>query len=118
MNAPVPGLKPTTYIGQDVPRANAKRLLAGRGQYVDDIRLPRELHAAFVRSPHAHAKIVHLNLDAARKAKGVFWCGSGIDIAKAVSPWVGTLTHFKGLKSAPQYAVALDRVYFLDGWHS
>ena len=94
MNAPVPGLKPTTYIGQDVPRANAKRLLAGRGQYVDDIRLPRELHAAFVRSPHAHAKIVRLNLDAARKAKGVFWCGSGIDIAKAVSPWVGTLTHF------------------------
>ena len=109
MNAPVPGLKPATYIGQDVPRPNAKRLLAGRGQYVDDIRLPRELHAAFVRSPHAHAKIVHLNLDAARKAKGVFWCGSGIDIAKAVSPWVGTLTHFKGLKSAPQYAVALDR---------
>ena len=35
MNAPVPGLKPTTYIGQDIPRANAKRLLAGRGQYVD-----------------------------------------------------------------------------------
>ncbi len=109
MNAPVPGLQPTTYIGQDVPRPNAKRLLAGRGQYVDDVRLPRELHAAFVRSPHAHAKIVHLNLDAARKAKGVFWCGSGADIAKAVSPWVATLTHFKGLKSAPQYAVALDR---------
>ena len=32
MNAPVPGLKPTTYIGQDTPRPNAKRLLAGRGQ--------------------------------------------------------------------------------------
>ena len=109
MNAPVPGLKPTTYIGQDVPRPNAKRLLAGRGQYVDDVRLPRELHAAFVRSPHAHARIVSLNLDAARKAKGVFWCGNGHDMARAVSPWVATLTHFKGLKSAPQYAIALDR---------
>ena len=35
MNAPVPGLAPTTYIGQDTLRPNARRLLAGRGQYVD-----------------------------------------------------------------------------------
>ena len=67
MNAPTPGLKPSTYIGQDTPRPNAKRLLAGRGQYVDDLRLPRELHAAFVRSPHAHARIVSINLTEARK---------------------------------------------------
>ena len=109
MNAPTPGLKPATYIGQDTPRPNAKRLLAGRGQYVDDLRLPRELHAAFVRSPHAHARIVSINLTEARKSKGVFWCGTGADVARAVSPWVGTLTHFKGMKSAPQYAVAVDR---------
>ena len=109
MNAPTPGLKPTTYIGQDTPRPNARRLLAGRGQYVDDLRLPRELHAAFARSPHAHARIVSINLTEARKAKGVFWCGTGVDVARAVSPWVGTLSHFKGMKSAPQYAVALDR---------
>jgi len=109
MNAPTPGLKPTTYIGQDIPRPNARRLLAGRGQYVDDLRLPRELHAAFVRSPHAHARIVSINLTEARKAKGVFWCGTGIDVARAVSPWVGTLSHFKGMKSAPQYAVAIER---------
>jgi carbon-monoxide dehydrogenase large subunit len=109
MNAPVPGLKPTTYIGQDTPRANARRLLAGRGQYVDDMHLPRELHAAFVRSPHAHARITRLDLSKARQARGVFWCGTGHDVAAVVSPWVATLTHFKGLKSAPQYAVALDR---------
>ena len=35
MNAPVPGLAPTTYIGQDTLRPNARRLLAGRGQYVE-----------------------------------------------------------------------------------
>ena len=109
MNAPTPGLTPTTYIGQDTPRPNARRLLAGRGQYVDDLRLPRELHAAFARSPHAHARIVSINLTEARKAKGVFWCGTGIDVARAVSPWVGTLSHFKGMKSAPQYAVAIER---------
>jgi len=109
MNAPTPGLTPTTYIGQDTPRPNARRLLAGRGQYVDDLRLPRELHTAFARSPHAHARIVSINLTEARKAKGVFWCGTGVDVARAVSPWVGTLSHFKGMKSAPQYAVAVER---------
>jgi aerobic carbon-monoxide dehydrogenase large subunit len=109
MNAPTPGLRPATYIGQGTPRPNAKRLLAGRGRYVDDLRLPRELHAVFVRSPHAHARIVSINLAEARKAKGVFWCGTGLDVARVVSPWVGTLTHLKGMKSAPQYAVAIER---------
>jgi len=45
------------YIGQSVPRANARRLLQGRGTYVDDLRLPRLAHVAFLRSPHAHARI-------------------------------------------------------------
>ena len=45
------------YIGASLPRANAKRLVAGRGQYVDDVQLPRMLHAAVLRSPHAHARI-------------------------------------------------------------
>ena len=109
MNAPVPGLAPRTLIGTDVARPNAKRLLAGRGAYVDDKRHPRELHAAFVRSPHAHARIVRIDLTAARKSPGVFWCGTGADVAKVVSPWVGVLSHFKGMKSAPQYAVAVER---------
>ena len=109
MNAPVPGLAPRTLIGTDVARPNAKRLLAGRGAYVDDKRHPRELHAAFVRSPHAHARIVRIDLTAARKSPGVFWCGTGSDVAKTVSPWVGVLSHFKGMKSAPQFAVAVER---------
>src|SRR5262249_21682439 len=59
------------YIGQSVPRANARRLLEGRGTYVDDLRLPRLAHVAFFRSPHAHARIAHLDLDAARAMPGV-----------------------------------------------
>ena len=46
------------YIGAPLPRPNARRLLQGRGQYVDDMQLPRMVHAAFLRSPHAHARIV------------------------------------------------------------
>ncbi|MBT7664099.1 MAG: hypothetical protein HN608_04205, partial [Rhodospirillaceae bacterium] len=44
-------------IGAEVPRDRAKRLLTGRGRFVDDIQLPRMLHLAFVRSPYAHARI-------------------------------------------------------------
>ncbi len=59
MNVPLTSLdRPNSYIGRSVPRPNAKRLLAGRGRYVTDIVLPRMLHAAFVRSPHAHPRIV------------------------------------------------------------
>jgi carbon-monoxide dehydrogenase large subunit len=61
----------TNYIGASLPRANATRLLAGRGQYVDDIQLPRMLHGAFLRSPYAHARIVRLDTAAAAKAPGV-----------------------------------------------
>ncbi len=49
------------YIGKSVPRANAKRLLQGRGTYTDDLRLPRLAHVAFFRSPHAHARISRLD---------------------------------------------------------
>ena len=49
--------RPNSYIGRSIPRPNARKLVEGRGQYVDDLVLPRMVHVAFVRSPHAHAKI-------------------------------------------------------------
>jgi carbon-monoxide dehydrogenase large subunit len=48
------------YIGQSVPRPNAKRLLQGRGAFVDDLRFPRLAHVVFFRSPYAHAKVKRL----------------------------------------------------------
>ena len=45
------------YFGAEVLRGEDKPLITGKGQYVDDIRLPGVLHGAFVRSPHAHALI-------------------------------------------------------------
>ena len=53
--------RPNSYIGKSVPRPNAKKLVEGRGQYVDDMVLPRMVHVAFVRSPHAHARIVGID---------------------------------------------------------
>ena len=62
--------RPNSYIGKSVPRPNAKKLVEGRGQYVDDIVLPRMVHVAFVRSPHAHARIVAIDAQRGAAAAG------------------------------------------------
>src|SRR5262249_59100159 len=49
--------RPNSYIGRSVPRPNLARLTRGRAQFVSDMTLPRMAHVAFVRSPHAHARI-------------------------------------------------------------
>ena len=102
--------RPNSYIGQSVPRPNLERLLQGRGQYVTDLVLPRMLDVAFVRSPHAHAKITSIDVAAARTMPGVVAVVTGRELAEVVTPWVGVLSHLKGLKSAPQHAMAVDRV--------
>src|SRR5262249_6286935 len=66
-------------------------------------------HVAFVRSPHAHARIIGMATEAAKKAPGVIAVVTGPELAKVMTPWVGVLTHLKGIKSAPQYPVAVER---------
>ena len=101
--------RPNSYIGRAVPRPNLGRLLQGRGQYVSDIVLPRMAHVAFVRSPYAHARILGIDSAEARKMPGVIAVITGAELAKVCTPWVGVLSHLKGLKSAPQHAIAVDR---------
>jgi carbon-monoxide dehydrogenase large subunit len=101
--------RPNSYIGRSVPRPNLARLTQGRGQYVSDAVLPRMVHVAFVRSPHAHARIKRIDTDAARKVPGVVAVVTGPQLAKVITPWVGVLTHLKGIKSAPQHAIAVER---------
>lgn len=97
------------YIGQSVPREGAKRLLQGRGAYVDDLRFPRLAHVVFFRSPHAHARIKRLDLTTAARQPGVIACFDGRALAEYCTPWVAVLGHLKGIKSAPQHAIAIDR---------
>ena len=97
------------YIGQSVPRANAKRLLQGRGAYVDDLRFPRLAHVVFFRSPHAHARIKRLDLSKAARQPGVIACFDGRAVAEYCTPWVAVLGHLKGIKSPPQHAIAIER---------
>jgi aerobic carbon-monoxide dehydrogenase large subunit len=102
--------RPNSYIGKVVPRPNLDRLLQGRGLYVSDMELPRMAHVVFVRSPHAHAKIVAIDTSAAKRLSGVIAIVTGEELASVITPWVGVLSHLKGLKSAPQRAIAIGRV--------
>ena len=61
----------TAPIGLSVKRREDRRLLTGRGHYVDDVRLPHLCHAAIVRSPHAHARIVGVDARRATALPGV-----------------------------------------------
>ena len=101
--------RPNSYIGRSVPRPNARRLLRGQGQFVDDISMPRMLHLAFVRSPYAHAAIDDIRTGAASAMPGVARVVTASDLAPVCTPWVGVLAHFAGLKSAPQFPLAPER---------
>ncbi|MBD9371556.1 xanthine dehydrogenase family protein molybdopterin-binding subunit [Rhizobium sp. ARZ01] len=102
--------RPNSYIGRSVSRPNAKRLLEGKGRYVTDLSLPRMLHAAFVRSPYAHGRILSLDTAEAAALAGVRAVLTGADLAKICTPWVGTLEHFKNMKSLPQLPLAVEKV--------
>lgn len=74
--------------GTSVQRVEDPRILTGRGRYVDDVAVPGMLHAAFVRSPHAHAHIVSIDLDAARALAGVHLVLTDADLR----PIIGDMT--------------------------
>src|ERR1700753_280690 len=102
--------RPNSYIGRSVPRPNLDRLMQGRGLYVSDLQLPRMAHVVYLRSPHAHARIAGIDTAVAKRVKGVIAVVTGQELAAVITPWVGVLSHLKGLKSAPQRAIAIDRV--------
>jgi len=99
----------TTGIGARIPRRELKRLLSGQGRYVDDIKLPRMLHACFVRSPHPHARILSIDTEAAKQAPGVAAVFTASDINPKCEPFVGIALHRPGHRSAPQSLLAADR---------
>ena len=69
-----------SYTGQSVRRFEDARLVSGQGSYVDDIKIPGMLHAAFLRSPHAHARIRSVDVAAALRRPGVEAVLTGDDI--------------------------------------
>ena len=74
------------YFGASVRRREDPRLLKGEGRFVDDIQLPGLLHAAFVRSPHAHARIRAIRSGAATRMPGVVAVFTFDDLARWMKP--------------------------------
>jgi carbon-monoxide dehydrogenase large subunit len=70
------------FVGSSVPRVEDRRILTGRGTYVDDIVLPHMVHAAFVRSPMAHGRIDAIDTTAAEAMPGVLAVLTGADLAE------------------------------------
>jgi carbon-monoxide dehydrogenase large subunit len=79
-NPPQSALGP---IGQSVRRREDARFLTGAGQYTDDVVMHGQTYAAFLRSPHAHARIKSIDLEAAKAAPGVLRIFTGADLADA-----------------------------------
>jgi carbon-monoxide dehydrogenase large subunit len=99
----------TRYIGTAVPRKEDAALLAGRGTYVDNIRLPGSVAMVVVRSPHAHARIRSVDLEAARGAEGVVAAFSGAELADDWQnglPCAWPVT--EDIKMPPHYPLAVD----------
>ncbi|GAA4333977.1 xanthine dehydrogenase family protein molybdopterin-binding subunit [Pigmentiphaga soli] len=100
---------PGSLVGRRAPRLGIRRLLHGRGRYVADISLPRMQHLCFVRSPHAHARIVSIDASRALAVPGVTRVITGVDLAALCQPFVAVAAHRAGHRSAPQYPLALER---------
>ena len=99
-------------VGAPLPRPDARRFVCGQGRYTDDIALPRMVHLAFVRSPHAHAGIAGIDASAALDRPGVVRVVTGADLAAVCAPMVSVHGARAGHKSAPQRALAVDAVYW------
>jgi carbon-monoxide dehydrogenase large subunit len=97
-------------LGQSVQRLEDEALLRGAGRYADDFAPARAAHLCFVRSPHAHAKIRRVAIDAARKAPGVIAVLTGKDAAADGLGNIPCLIPIPGLKETPRPVLALERV--------
>src|SRR5260370_33848005 len=74
------------YFGAAVKRREDPRFLRGEARYVDDVQLAGMLHAAFVRSPHAHARITRIRTAAAKALPGVAAVFTFADLERWVKP--------------------------------
>jgi aerobic carbon-monoxide dehydrogenase large subunit len=95
-------------VGTSVQRVEDQRILRGRGSYMDDMVLPGIVHAAFVRSPHPHARITRVDTSAARALPGVVAVFTAEDVERVTNP-VGNQPS-PGHKSPAIYGLTRDKV--------
>jgi aerobic carbon-monoxide dehydrogenase large subunit len=102
-----------TYIGAPVRRREDRRLLTGRATFTDDFKLPHMVHAAILRSPHAHARISAIDVTQAQAIPGVVAVLTFQDIAPYAKPIPIRLYPLPGLEQFLQYPLAQDKVRYV-----
>ena len=109
MSKDMSAVPPTSWCGQSVERVEDAALLTGRGRFIDDLGgKPGTLHAAILRSPHAHARITAIRTEAASKSPGVAAVLVGEDITALSASLVA------GVKAPIEcWPIALDRVRYV-----
>src|SRR5437588_2523824 len=100
------------YVGQPMKRIEDPRLIKGIGTFTDDLRLPGVLHAAILRSPHAHARIASIDTAAAKALPGVVAVLVGADVNDACGA-VPCASPLPDQKMPRHTVLASDRVYFV-----
>ena len=102
----------TAMVGARIRRREDPRLITGRATYVDDVRQVGTVYAAFVRSPHGHAKIVSIDTSAAKADPRVLAVYTGEDLhhAHGVKSSLPVAHKMADLKTPPHYMLALDEV--------
>lgn len=103
----------TRWFGAPVQRLEDPRLLRGKGTFVDDIDLPDMLHAALLRSPHAHAKIVNLDPSAALTLPGVHLVLTARDLGEVLEPSPLLVPHAALTQPRTQLPLALEEVRYV-----
>ena len=107
-----------TGVGARVVRKEDQRFIMGKGRYVDDIHLPRETYAYFVRSPHSHARIDAIDATAARAAPGVLAVLTGEDAAAdkiggLICGWMIHSMDGSPMKAGPHPVLAQGKVRYV-----
>lgn len=104
----------TKLMGQGVQRVEDQRFLRGQGRYVDDVAVdPATLHAAVLRSPHAHARIVDIDVDAVLDIEGVHAVWTHDDLTGPMAePLPLLIPHPTLTHGRTQYALAKDEVNY------
>jgi carbon-monoxide dehydrogenase large subunit len=102
-------LKKKGWVGRSVRRKEDLRLVTGKGTYVDDVRLPDVLHAAFLRSTYAHARIVRVDLTETLNTPGVVYAVHGGQLAKPLPSWM----NYPGMRNPSRYSLAVNRVRYV-----
>ncbi|HEX9530020.1 MAG TPA: xanthine dehydrogenase family protein molybdopterin-binding subunit, partial [Acidimicrobiales bacterium] len=99
------------FVGSSVRRVEDHRILTGRGRYVDDVVLPAMVHAAFVRSPFPHARILGIDVAAARALAGVVAVYTGAEMEEMVVSGPGPLAMMVPGGRSPSFTlIATDKV--------